>query len=75
MFIGIHTIMVFSTGLVGNLNHIVFGTDTGSLWALWIYLMAMAVIVVLWLAASPFTLRHPGWCRPSGAPASVGSRL
>ncbi|MCB0933516.1 MAG: molybdopterin-dependent oxidoreductase [Mycobacterium sp.] len=59
MFIGIHTIMVFSTGLVGNLNHIVFGTDTGSLWALWIYLMAMAVIVVLWLAASPFTLRHP----------------
>ncbi len=59
IFIAMHTIMVFATGLVGNLNHIIFGTDTNSLWALVIYLIAMAVIVVLWLAASPFTLRYP----------------
>lgn len=58
-FIAVHTVMVFVTGLVGNLNHIVFGTNTDSYWALMIYLVAMAVIVALWLAASPFTLRHP----------------
>ncbi len=58
-FIVVHTVMVFITGLVGNLNHIVFGTDTDSYWALAIYLMVMAAIVVLWSMASPFTLRHP----------------
>ena len=58
-FIGVHTVMVFTTGLVGNLNHIVFGTNTDSYWALVVYLIAMAVIVVLWMLASPFTLRHP----------------
>ncbi|MDA4110251.1 oxidoreductase [Mycobacterium holsaticum DSM 44478] len=59
MFIGVHTVMVYSTGLIGNLNHIVFGTDTDSYWALVIYLVAMAVIAALWLLASPFTLRYP----------------
>lgn len=58
-FIAIHTIMVFTTGLVGNLNHIVFGTDTESPWALVMYLIAMAVIVALWMLASPATLRYP----------------
>lgn len=58
-FIAVHTIMVFTTGLVGNLNHIVFGTNTDSYWALVVYLLVMAAIVVLWLLASPFTLRHP----------------
>ena len=58
-FIAIHTIMVFTTGLLGNLNHIVFGTDTESYWALVIYLIAMGVIIALWLLASPVTLRYP----------------
>lgn len=58
-FIAIHTIMVFTTGLVGNLNHIVFGTDTQSPWALVVYLIAMGVIIALWLLASPVTLRYP----------------
>lgn len=58
-FIAVHTVMVFSTGLIGNLNHIVFGTDTDSYWALAIYLLAMGAIATLWLLASPFTLRHP----------------
>ena len=51
IFIAMHTIMVFATGLVGNLNHIIFGTDTNSLWALVIYLIAMAVIVLLAVGA------------------------
>ncbi|BBY67527.1 hypothetical protein MHEL_57700 [Mycolicibacterium helvum] len=58
-FILVHTVMVFATGLIGNLNHIVFGTNTNSYWALVVYLIAMAVIAALWLWASPFTLRHP----------------
>lgn len=59
VFILMHTVMVYATGFVGNLNHIVFGTDTESNRALVIYLVVMAVIVMLWLVASPFTLRHP----------------
>ncbi|OAT68375.1 oxidoreductase [Mycobacteroides immunogenum] len=70
-FIAMHTVMVFATGLVGNLNHIVFGTDTHSYWALVIYLVAMAVIVVLWLLASPITLRHPRTVQKIGR-ASIG---
>ncbi len=59
-FIIAHTIMVYTTGLVGNLNHIVLGTNTESFWALAIYLVAMIIITVMWLAASPLTLRYPG---------------
>lgn len=58
-FIGVHTVMVFITGLVQNLNHIVLGTATDSYWPLVIYVIAMAVLTVLWLAASPLTLRYP----------------
>ncbi|MCB0923036.1 MAG: molybdopterin-dependent oxidoreductase [Mycobacterium sp.] len=58
-FIVVHTAMVFTTGLVENLNHIVFGTDTDSYWALAVYLVVMTVIIALWWSASPFTLRYP----------------
>lgn len=59
-FIFVHTVMVFTTGLVGNLNHIVLGTDTKSYWPLLIYIVAMVVITGMWLSASPVTLRYPG---------------
>ena len=59
-FIFVHTVMVFTTGLVGNLNHIVLGTDTKSYWPLLIYIVAMVVIIGMWLSASPITLRYPG---------------
>ena len=59
-FIFVHTVMVFTTGLVGNLNHIVLGTDTKSYWPLLVYLVAMVLITGLWLGASPITLRYPG---------------
>lgn len=68
-FIAVHTLMVFTTGLVGNLNHIVLGADTQSYWPLAVYLLAMAVIVVLWLAASPLTLRYPAVVRKAGVAA------
>ena len=59
-FIAMHTVMVFITGFVGNLNHMVFGTNTQSYWVVPIYVLAMIIIVALWLLASPITLRYPG---------------
>lgn len=58
-FIFVHTAMVFVTGLVGNLNHIVLGTNTDSYGPLIVYIIVMGIILVLWFAASPFTLRYP----------------
>jgi methionine sulfoxide reductase catalytic subunit len=65
-FIAVHTVMVFITGFVGNVNHIVFGTNTQSYWAVVIYAVAMAIIVALWLLASPFTTRYPAVVRQCG---------
>lgn len=71
VFIVIHTVMVFTTGLVGNLNHIVLGTDTESYGPLIVYVAAMVMIGVAWLAASPLTLRYPAVVRRVGV-AVVG---
>ncbi len=58
-FIVIHTLMVFVTGFVGNVNHMTLGTDTHSYLGVALYLAWMAVVVAFWLVASPFTLKHP----------------
>jgi len=65
-FIVVHTVMVLVTGVVGNLNHIVFGTNTQSYWALVIYFFAMVVLAVLWLIASPLTIRYPAAVQRTG---------
>ena len=59
IFIVIHTLMVFVTGFVGNVNHITLGTDTDSYAGVALYLAWMAVVVAFWLVASPLTLKHP----------------
>lgn len=59
VFIVIHTLMVFATGFVGNINHITLGTDTDSYLGVALYLAWMAVVVAFWLVASPLTLKHP----------------
>ena len=71
-FIFVHTLMVFTTGLVPNLNHIVLGTDTKSYWPLLVYIVAMVVITGMWLSASP---DHASLsrCGPSGR--SLDSRM
>ncbi|MCA4727504.1 molybdopterin-dependent oxidoreductase, partial [Mycolicibacterium fortuitum] len=58
-FIVAHVTMVLSTGALANLNHITFGRDTRSYWALAIFGVAAALVIGLWLAASPLTLRYP----------------
>ncbi|MBB3749480.1 DMSO/TMAO reductase YedYZ molybdopterin-dependent catalytic subunit/thiosulfate reductase cytochrome b subunit [Mycolicibacterium sp. BK634] len=59
IFIVMHTVMIFITGFVGNVNHITLGTNTNSWWGVALYVAWMAIVVVFWLVASPLTIRHP----------------
>ena len=59
LFITIHLTMVFSAGLIENLNHIFRGVNDDSYGGLLIFVIAMALIAVAWIAATPFTLKHP----------------
>lgn len=59
IFIVMHTVMIFITGFVGNVNHITLGTNTNSWWGVALYLAWMAVVVIFWAVASPLTIKHP----------------
>lgn len=58
-FIFVHVSLVVTTGLLANLNHIGTGQEDSSWLGFWVFLGWMTVVVVGWVAASPFTLRHP----------------
>ncbi|MCB0950707.1 MAG: molybdopterin-dependent oxidoreductase [Mycobacterium sp.] len=66
LFIAGHVTMVFATGAVENLNHITFGTDTRSLWAVAVSAIAVTMVASLWLIASPLTLRYPRLVQKTG---------
>lgn len=58
-FIVIHVALVFTTGLLPNLNH-VYANRTDDSWAgFWIFAASMVVVVVGWVPATPLTLHHP----------------
>ncbi len=59
LFIVIHVALVFTTGLLHKLNHVYAGRTDGSWVGFWIFAATMAVVVAGWVAATPFTLRHP----------------
>ena len=59
VFIFIHVTLVFATGVLRNLNHIYAGTNTNDWVGFAIFAVSMAVVAIAWLAATPFTLRHP----------------
>ncbi|MGV9800180.1 molybdopterin-dependent oxidoreductase [Mycobacterium sp. NPDC003449] len=65
-FVAGHVTMVLATGAVGNLNHITLGTDSHSYWAIAIFATALAVVTVLWLIATPVTLRYPRLVQKTG---------
>jgi DMSO/TMAO reductase YedYZ molybdopterin-dependent catalytic subunit/thiosulfate reductase cytochrome b subunit len=65
-FIAIHTVMVYITGLLLNLNHITTGMNVPSWWGWWIYVIFMAVVVAFWWAATPLTLRYPRAVQEAG---------
>ncbi|MGV0780492.1 molybdopterin-dependent oxidoreductase [Mycolicibacterium sp. XJ775] len=58
-FIVAHVTMVLSTGALANLNHITLGSDTRSLRAVAVVGVAVAIVLGLWLTATPLTLRYP----------------
>ncbi|MEO8687881.1 MAG: molybdopterin-dependent oxidoreductase [Solirubrobacteraceae bacterium] len=58
-FIVIHVFFVFTTGLLVNLNHIHAGRDDESWIGFGLFAASMVVLIVGWVAATPFTIRHP----------------
>ena len=66
IFILMHTVMIFITGFVGNVNHITLGTNTNSWWGVGLYAAWMAVVVIFWLLASPLTIRYPRTVQRAG---------
>ena len=66
LFIVIHVTLVFTTGLLRNLNHIYAGADSGGWAGFWMFAASMVVVAVAWVAATPVTLRHPRWVQRIG---------
>jgi DMSO/TMAO reductase YedYZ molybdopterin-dependent catalytic subunit/thiosulfate reductase cytochrome b subunit len=58
-FIAIHLTLVFTTGLLRNLNHIYAGRNDTNWWGFGVFCVAVALLTVAWVAATPFTLRRP----------------
>jgi sulfoxide reductase catalytic subunit YedY len=59
VFILMHTTFVFTTGLLVNLDHVYAGRTDGGWAGFWLFAASMAIVVVGWVAATPFTIRHP----------------
>ncbi len=59
LFIVMHVALVFTTGLLNNLNHIYAARNDDSWVGFSIFAISMVVVIVAWVAATPFTLRHP----------------
>jgi methionine sulfoxide reductase catalytic subunit len=66
VFIVVHVTLVFTTGLLRNLNHIYAGADTDGWVGFGMFAASMVVVVVAWVAATPVTLRHPRWVQRVG---------
>lgn len=66
MFVCVHVTMVFITGLRHNVNHMFAGLNNNSPLGLEIFALAMLVVFVAWIAASPLTLRHSRLVQQSG---------
>jgi len=59
LFIVIHVTLVLTTGALRNLNHMYASQDTESWVGFGIFAASMVVMIVAWVAATPFTYRHP----------------
>jgi methionine sulfoxide reductase catalytic subunit len=58
-FIVVHVTLVLTTGALRNLNHMYASRDTESWVGFSIFAASMVVVIVAWVAATPFTYRHP----------------
>lgn len=61
-----HVTMVLCTGVVGNLNHIVLGTDTQQYRAVMLAVAGICTVALLWLLATPLTVRYPRLVQRTG---------
>jgi len=59
LFIVVHVALVLTTGALRNLNHMFAVQDNESWWGFGFFAAALAVYIVFWVAATPFTYRHP----------------
>ncbi|HEY5223510.1 MAG TPA: molybdopterin-dependent oxidoreductase [Microbacteriaceae bacterium] len=59
LFIVVHVTLVLTTGALRNLNHMYASQNNESWVGFWIFAASMVVIIVAWVAATPFTYRHP----------------
>jgi methionine sulfoxide reductase catalytic subunit len=59
VFIVVHVALVFTTGLLRNLNHMYAGQQSGDWTGFWVFLASMVIVVGGWGVATPFTLRRP----------------
>jgi methionine sulfoxide reductase catalytic subunit len=59
IFIVLHVSLAFTTGLLVNLNHVYAGRTGDSWTGFWLFAASMVVVVIGWVAATPFTIRHP----------------
>jgi DMSO/TMAO reductase YedYZ molybdopterin-dependent catalytic subunit/thiosulfate reductase cytochrome b subunit len=57
-FIAVHGVFVFITGLRQNTNHMFAGVESANWSGLPYFLVAMSVLVVAWLVATPLTIKH-----------------
>jgi len=59
LFIVMHVTLVFATGMLNNLNHVFAARNDDSWIGFSIFAASMVVVTAGWIAATPFTLRHP----------------
>ncbi|NKY50323.1 molybdopterin-dependent oxidoreductase [Nocardia vermiculata] len=59
LFIALHVTFVVTTGALRNLNHMFAGRDDDSWVGFGVFLIALVVVVLGWVAATPLTFRHP----------------
>lgn len=56
-FIIVHVTLVFTTGVLRNLNHMYAGNDGDSWWGFGIFAVSLAVMIGAWFAARPVIIR------------------
>ena len=66
-FILAHGVMVFVTGIRQNTNHMFGGVDNASWTGFPLFVLAMAILAVCWLVASPLTIRYARLVQRTGA--------
>lgn len=67
LFIVLHVALVLTTGALENLNHMYAGRNDQSWIGFWIFAASMVVIIAGWVAATPFTIRHPRLIQRAGS--------